>query len=95
MLTSAQATTISAKVISNEMISLLMQKENSGSIPVSILKVLKSGDLIFGFHNRTVASDEHESRCILELCIDKPQMASVWPTRVACSTLGSTTIINN
>jgi len=36
-----------------------------------------------------VPSAEHDNSCILELCIERPQTAFVWASKVSCSTLGS------
>ena len=58
-------------------------------LPVSAVNVFSNGDLAPGLHNLTVPSEELERSCVLELCIDRPHTASVWPVNVSCSTLGS------
>lgn len=57
--------------------------------------VCSKGTLHWGDHKRTVPSAEQDNNCNFELCIDRPQTASVWPFKVAVRTLGSERFIHS
>ena len=73
----------------SDIICLLLRLLNLQCLPLSTVNVFKSGDFIPGLQSLTVPSPEQDRSCILVLCIDNPQTASVWAIIVSCNTFES------